>query len=63
MLRDSRVLDLYSVDEIESYGEEHGVIVSTRNGKVVFPANKGSAKKLLQILNEERFRGGITGTL
>ena len=63
MLRDSKVLDRYSVDEIKSYGEEHGVSVSTRNGKVVFPANKGSAKKLLQILNEERFRGGITGTL
>ena len=63
MLRDSGVLDRYSAQELKSSSEGCEVSISISNGKIVFPSDKSEARKLLQFLNEERFRGAITNTL
>jgi hypothetical protein len=63
LLRDSGVLDDHTAAEIrtKAHGYEVGVVV--RNHKVVFPAERREAKKLLQFLVEELYRGAITDTL
>lgn len=63
MLRDSGVLDAYSAKEIQARSKGYDVAIHVSKGKIVFPAEKGAAKKLLQFLNEELFRGAITKQL
>ena len=63
MLRDSELLDNYSADDIAEHSEGYEVDIQLREGKIVFPAEKAPAKKLLQFLNEEIFKGAITETL
>lgn len=63
MLRESRILDTYAPDEIEGKSKRYDVTVEIQDGKVTFPERKEEAKKLLQFLNEELFRGPITDTL
>lgn len=63
MLRDSHVLDKYSAKQIKTRSSGYEVEIRLSGGKIVFPADKGAAKKLLQFLNEELFRGAITETL
>ena len=63
MLRDSDVLDRYSAEEIRERSQGYSVDLKLSNGKIVFPADRAGAKKVLQFLNEERFRGPITETL
>lgn len=63
MLENSGVLDNYTPAEIAEDAEEYGVTVELDDGRIVFPADKHQAKKLLQYLNEERFVGAITDTL
>lgn len=63
MLRDSGVLDTYTAAEIRTRSQGYDVDIQVANGKLVFPAEKPAAKKLLQFLNEELFRGPITETL
>lgn len=63
MLRDSGVLDQYTARQIQLRSRGYDVRIRTSNGKILFPADKRSAKKLLQFLNEELFRGAITETL
>lgn len=63
MLRDSGVLDRFSAQELNSRSGEYDVSIRITNGKIVFPSDKSEARKLLQFLNEERFRGAITNTL
>ena len=63
MLRDSGVLDNYSAQEIKSRSNGYDVSITVRKGKIVFPADKSAARKLLQFLVEERFRGAMTETL
>ena len=63
MLRDSGILDQYSVRQIQQRSHGYDVDIRTSQGKIVFPADKAAAKKLLQFLNEEIFRGAITATL
>lgn len=63
MLRDSGMLDRYTVRQIQQRSRGYDVDVRIRGGKIVFPADKAAAKKLLQFLNEEIFRGAITETL
>ena len=63
MLKDSGVLDQFSAREIKSRSKGYDVSIRISNGKIVFPSDKPSAKKLLQFLNEELFRGAITKTL
>ena len=63
MLRDSRVLDQYSANEIEERSNGYDIEIHISQSKIVFPADKPEAKKILQFLNEEIFRGPITETL
>lgn len=63
MLRDSGVLDKYSAKVIKTRSKGYDVEIHVSNGKIIFPAEKTAAKKLLQFLNEELFRGAITDKL
>ena len=63
MLRDSGVLGEYSAAQIQHRSKGYDVDIHIANGRLVFPAEKPAAKKLLQFLNEELFRGAITETL
>lgn len=63
MLRDSTVLDDYTPAQLRNRARKVGVTIRVQAGKVVFPADKTEAKKLLQFLSEELFRGAITDTL
>ncbi len=63
LLSDSSVLSEYSAKQIQARSKGYDVEVHVSKGKIVFPAARGPAKKLLQFLNEELFRGAITETL
>jgi len=63
MLRDSCVLDEYTAAQIKKRSHGYDVEIQIKQGKIVFPVEKPAAKKLLQFLNEELFRGAITETL
>lgn len=63
MLSASGVLDAYTPKQIQSRATGYGFTIAIRQGKIVFPDEKVAAKKLLQFLNEELFRGAITEAL
>ena len=63
MLRDSDVLDTYTAAQIKTRSENYDINIRISDGKIFFPADKKAAKKLLQFLNEELFRGAITNQL
>ena len=63
MLRDSGVLDDFSAADIQTRSVGHKVTVEIVDGKMVFPTSRTAAKKLLQFLNEELYRGAITETI
>lgn len=63
MLRDSGILDRFSSRQIQQRSHGYDVEIRTSHGKIVFPADRAAAKKLLQFLNEELFRGPITETI
>lgn len=63
MLRDSGVLTDFTPNQIKTKAKGYDVEIRIQNGKIVFPEAKPAAKKLLQFLNEELFRGAITETL
>jgi hypothetical protein len=63
MLRSSTVLNEYTARGLKIRGQKVGVEVRLQGGKVVFPADKAAAKKLLQFFCEELFRGPITERL
>lgn len=63
MLKDSGVLDQFSAKQIKQRSKGYDVDIHVSKGKIIFPENKSAAKKLLQFLNEEIFRGPITETL
>lgn len=63
MLRDSGVLDQYSARQLQARSRDYPVNVQISKGKIIFPADKSEAKKLLQFLNEELFHGAITEKL
>ena len=65
MLERSGVLDQYTARDIQSrsVGYDVSIQLSADEKKIVFPSDKSAAKRLLQFLNEEIFRGAITGGL
>ena len=63
MLRASGLLDGYTADQIRTKSSGYDVEVRVERNKIVFPADRTAAKKLLQFLNEEIFRGAITERL
>ena len=63
MLRDSEILDQYTGQQIADRSQDHDVDIRVVGERIVFPADRGQAKRLLQFLNEEIFRGPITSML
>ena len=63
MLRESEVLDRYTAHEIADHAQGYELDIQVFGNRIVFPAERAAAKRLLQFLNEERFRGAITDTL
>lgn len=63
MLKDSKILDAYSAKMIKTHSKGYEVEVQLKGNKIIFPADKTAAKRLLQFLNEELYRGPITKTL
>lgn len=63
MLKDSKILDNYTAKQIKAHSKGYEIEIQIKNNKIVFPADKPAAKRLLQFLNEELFRGPITETL
>lgn len=63
MLRDSGILDNYSARQIKAHANGYEIDIKIKGNKIVFPADKSAAKRLLQFLNEELYRGPITETL
>lgn len=63
MLRDSGILDQYTAQQIADHSDGYEVNIHLHGDKIVFPADRAQAKRLLQFLNEELFRGAITETL
>jgi hypothetical protein len=63
MLRDSGILDKYSTKQIKDRSKGYDIEIKLESGKIVFPEDHLSAKKLLQFLNEELFKGAITETI
>lgn len=63
LLQAQGVLDNYTPRQIQARGRKCEVAVSLRGGRIVFPADKKEAKRLLQFLNEELFRGPISNKL
>lgn len=63
MLKDSGILDQFSASQIKGRSKGYDINVHISKGKIVFPAEKQAAKKLLQFLNEELYRGAITEKL
>ncbi len=63
LLKDSKILDKYTAKQIKTHSKDYDVDVQVKGNKIVFPAERAAAKRLLQFLNEELFRGAITETL
>ena len=63
MLRDSGIRDEYTAQQITDHSIGYDIDIVLTDDKIVFPAEKAAAKRLLQFLNEELFRGAITDTL
>ena len=55
-------LDQYTVHEIQSRAKDCNLSIqlSANEKKIVFPSDKSAARRLLQFLNEEIFRGSLT---
>ncbi len=63
MLKRSGILDQYTAHEIADHAQGYEVDILLDGDRIVFPADKAAAKRLLQFLNEELYRGAITETL
>lgn len=63
MLRDSGILDRFTAQQIANHSEGFEVDIHLDGDQIVFPSDRAQAKRLLQFLNEEIFRGAITETL
>lgn len=63
MLKDSGILDNYTARQIKAHSKGYEIDIKIKDNKIVFPADKPAAKRLLQFLNEELYRGPITETL
>lgn len=67
MLRDSNVLTKFKPAQIMAEAKKFQVNVETKSvdgeDRVVYPDNPGEAKKLLQFLNEEIYRGPLSQQL
>lgn len=60
MLKASKILDQFTAEQLLDRSQGIEVEVKVEKGRIVFPTDKHAAKRLLQFLNEEIFRGAIT---
>lgn len=63
MLKASKILDQCTTKDLVKRSKSYQVELKVEKGQIVFPADKQVAKRLLQFLNEEIFRGAITEKL
>ncbi|MCY4523023.1 MAG: hypothetical protein OXC13_19895 [Caldilineaceae bacterium] len=63
ILRESGILEEYTANQIQLQACNHGVEICVTDDKILFPVEKVEAKRLLQFLCEELYRGPITNTL
>lgn len=63
MLKASKILDQCTTKDLVKRSKSYKVELKVEKGRIVFPADKHVAKRLLQFLNEEIFRGAITEKL
>jgi len=63
MLCKSKVLDRYTAEQIIDSSTGYDVEIRLQQGRIVFPAELGQAKRMLQFLNEQLYRGAITNNL
>jgi hypothetical protein len=63
LLGASSLLPLLGAVAVNQFACGYKVDIPASNGRVVFPADKVAAKRLLQFLNEKVFRGAISETL
>lgn len=63
MLRASGILDQYTTAQLVERSTGYEVALEVRDNRIVFPADKAAAKRVLQFLNEELFKGAITEKL
>lgn len=63
LLKASKILDQYTAAQLLKRSKRYKVKLKVEKGCIVFPADKPAAKRVLQFLNEEIFRGPITETL
>lgn len=57
MINDSKVLENYTVSEIQNLATESGVSISVVEGKILIPNNKEQVKIILGFLDEEAYKG------
>ena len=60
MLKETKILNRLSITQIETRSENFDINIEIEDDKIVFPTDNVEAKKLLQLLNEEIFRGALT---
>ena len=63
MLKETKILDRLSITQIGARSENFDINIKVKDDKIVFPTDNVEAKKLLQLLNEEIFRGALTDDL
>jgi hypothetical protein len=63
MLKASKILDEYTAPQLVKRSKGYDVALKVEKGRIVFPTDKAAARRLLQFLNEEIFRGAITEKL
>lgn len=55
-------LDIYDVAAISAAAAEHEFPIVIEQNRILFPANRADAKKLLHFLDEGFYRGALSGT-
>jgi len=61
-VKSSGILGRVTVTKIRQQASKFGIDIETRNGKIVFPAEKKKSKELLRLLLEGYYDGPLTGT-
>ena len=61
-VKSSGILGRVTVKKIQGQARKFGIDVETRDGKIVFPAERKKAKELLRLLLEGYYDGPLTGT-
>lgn len=63
LLLSNRSLDKLNINRLAEIAEHHQVPVNIEDDRLVFPAENAQSRPLLQLLNEERYRGPISKRL